>query len=295
MRDVTSDTSYDQPAENPLRREELIINVALTGCVHSVDDNRALPVTPRQIGDDARRCADLGASIFHLHARDVEGHPTMDRIPIQWTVDEVRKAVPGAIVCVSCSGRHDFELIGRTTGLYVEPGPDMASLTLGSYNSFAQVIVNPPASIRALTVIMQRRGIKPELECFELGHVMHAHYLIKEGLLTPPHWVNLFLGNLGTAPALEWVLVNMVEMLPGQAIWAGAGIGRYQYQVNRWAVEHGGQVRVGLEDSLWMDTEKQDPATNPRQVERIVAYARGRGREPVGIERAREILGMEAP
>ncbi|NIV40386.1 MAG: GNAT family N-acetyltransferase, partial [Anaerolineae bacterium] len=62
-----------------------------------------------------------------------------------------------------------------------------------------------------------------------------------------PYWFNLFLGNLGTAPALEWVLVNMVEMLPGQAIWAGAGIGRYQYQVNKWAVDHGGQVRVGLE------------------------------------------------
>ena len=294
MRDVTGDTSYDLDTGRPIRREEIIINAALTGCVHSVDDNRALPVTPRQIGDDARRCADLGASIFHLHARDVEGHPTMDRIPIQWTVDEVRKAVPGAIVCVSCSGRHDYELIGRTTGLYVEPRPDMGSLTLGSYNSFGDIIANHPPIIRGLAIIMQRRGVIPELECFDLGHINYAHYLIVEDLLEPPYWFNLFLGNLGTAPALEWVLVNMVEMLPGQAIWAGAGIGRFQYQVNKWAVDHGGQVRVGLEDSLWMDAAKEIQASNPRLVERIVGYARERGREPVSIDRAREILGMEA-
>jgi len=157
------------------------------------------------------------------------------------------------------------------------------------------VIVNPPATIRSLALIMRERGVQPELECFDFGHIHYAHYLIShEGLLKPPFWFNLFLGNLGTAPATEWTLTNMVSILPPIAIWAGAGIGRYQYQVNRWAVEHGGQVRVGLEDSLWMDTEKQDPATNPRQVERIAAYARELGREPVSIERAREILGMEA-
>jgi len=294
VRDVTGDTSYDQHPQNPLTREELIINVALTGCVHSIRDNWALPITPKEIGDDARRCAEQGASIFHLHARARDGSPTMERIPIQQVVDAVRETVPGAIVCVSCSGRHDYEMIGRSNGLlYVEPAPEMASLSLGSYNSFASVIVNPPATIRSLALIMRERGVQPELECFEIGHIMHAHYLIDEGLLKPPFWFNLFLGNLGTAPATEWTLTNMVETLPPIALWAGAGIGRYQYQVNQWAVEHGGQVRVGLEDSLWMDTKKEDPATNPRQVARIVEYARELGREPVSIERAREILGME--
>ena len=293
--DPVGDWTHDHDLVDPLHREELIVNVALTGCVHDKHTNPHLPVTPAGIAADARRCADQGASIFHLHARDVEGQPTMDRIPIQWTVDEVRKAVPGAIVCVSCSGRHDYELIGRTSGLYVEPRPDMGSLTLGSYNSFGDIIANHPPAIRGLAIIMQRQSVKPELECFDLGHIAYAHYLIDEGLLKPPYWFNLFMGNLGTAPALEWVLVNMVEMLPGQSIWAGAGIGRYQYQVNKWAVDHGGQVRVGLEDSLWMDSQKQDPATNRRLVERIVDYARERGREPVSIERAREVLGMEAP
>jgi len=291
---VTQDTSYDLPPENALGREELIINVALTGCVHSVDDNASLPVTPAQIAADAYRCAEEGASIFHLHARDVEGHPTIDQIPIQWTVDEVRKAVPGAVVCVSCSGRHESDYIRRTNGLYIEPRPEMGSLTLGSYNAFDDIIANHPPTIQGLASIMDRRGILPELEVFDFGHINYAHYLIAHGKLHPPYWFNLFLGNLGTAPAMEWVLMNMRTLLPPMAIWAATGIGRFQYKVNRWAVNNGGQVRVGLEDSLWMDTRKEDPATNPRQVARIVAYARELGREPVSAGRVREILGMEA-
>jgi len=293
-RDVTGDMTYDLPLDNWLRREELIVNVALTGCVHSKEQNPALPVTPEEIAADARRCADQGASIFHVHARDKEGRPTMDYQPVQEAVDGVREAVPGAIVCVSCSGRHDYELIGRTPGLYLEKNAEMASLTLGSYNSFANVIVNPPDVIWSLAILMQVRGIMPELECFEIGHIGHAHYLISEGVLQPPYWFNLFLGNHGTMPAMRWGLINMRGLLPGLSIWAGTGIGRHQYQVNQWAVNLGGQVRVGMEDSLWMDSQKEDPATNPRQVERIVAYAKGKGREPVSIERAREILGMEA-
>lgn len=169
----------------------------------------------------------------------------------------------------------------------------MGSLTLGSYNAFDETITNHPSVIQSLVKAMNQHGVMPELEAFDFGHIAYAHHLIDKGLLTPPYWFNLFLGNLGTAPATEWTLTNMVETLPPIALWAGAGIGRYQYQVNQWAVEHGGQVRVGLEDSLWMDTKKEDPATNPRQVARIVEYARELGREPVSIERAREILGME--
>ena len=277
-----------------IRPEELIVNVALTGCVHSIEASSNLPVTPGQIAADARRCANEGASIFHLHARDVEGLPTMDQPAVQRVVDAVRDAVPGAIVCVSCSGRHDYELMGRTGGLYVEPKPEMGSLTLGSYNTFNQIIANTAPIIRGLAVVMGRRGIVPELEAFELGHIAYAHHLIAVGALRPPYWFNLFLGNLGTMPALESMLRNMVAFLPGLCLWAGAGIGRHQWQVNKWAVEMGGQVRVGMEDSLWMDPNKLEPSTNPKQVLRIAAYARGRGREPVSIERAREILGMEA-
>lgn len=276
-------------------RDELIINVALTGCVHKKEQNANLPVTPAEIAADARRCADEGASIFHLHARDAGGLPTMGHVPVQEVVDAVRGAVPGAIVCVSCSGRHDSEPISRTTGLYVEPRPEMGSLTLGSYNSFGQVIVNSPNTIRHLATIMKRRGIMPELECFDTGQIEYARVLMATGILDQPYWFNLFLGNLGTAPARASMLHTMQWMLPAGALWAGAGIGIYQYQVNQWAVDEGGQVRVGMEDSLWMDPNKMEPSTNPKQVMRIAAYARNRGREPVSIERAREILEMEAP
>lgn len=273
--------------------DDLIVNVAMTGCVHSQAANRALPITPEEIGLDAARCANEGASIFHLHARDQDGNPTMDLVPIQNTVDAVREAVPGAIVCVSCSGRHDYELIGRTRGLYVDPAPEMASLTLGSYNSFAHVIVNLPNSIRNLGSMMISGGIVPELECFDIGHIAYAKYLIEKNVLKPPFWFNLFLGNLGTIPASPWLFLNMVEMLPPSAFWAATGIGHFQWRVNQWAVDHGGHVRVGLEDSLWMDENKQHPATNADQVARVVQYAREQGREPASIEQVRELLGME--
>jgi 3-keto-5-aminohexanoate cleavage enzyme len=140
---------------------------------------------------------------------------------------------------------------------------------------------------------MQRRGIQPELEAFDTGHVHYIRTLEAKGLLRPPCWVNLFLGNLGTAPASLGVFLAMIQNLPPGVIWAGAGIGDYQYWVNQWAVALGGQVRVGMEDSLWMDANKMEPSTNPKQAMRIAAFARSRGREPVSIDRAREILGME--
>ena len=293
--DPMGDWTHDVDLPNRIRATELIINVALTGCVHSVGANPHLPITRGQIAADARRCAEQGASIFHLHARDADGLPTMHEGVYQGVVDVVREAVPGVIVCVSCSGRHTQGFIHPTGGLRIQPTPpEMASLSLGSYNSFGSVITNPPELIQLLAERMQKWEIMPELEVFELGHIAYAHYLITKGVLQPPYWFNLFLGNRGTAPALRGVLNWMVGLLPRTALWAGAGIGHFQYQINQWAIENGGQVRVGLEDNLWMDNDKRDPATNPRQVERIVGYAWEWGREPVSIERAREILGMEA-
>ena len=288
------DWRHDMDTGREIRTDELIINVALTGCVHYQSQNPALPVTPEEIGADARRCADEGASIFHLHARDNWGNPTTAHNRIQETVDAVRAAVPGAVVCVSCSGRHVNEYVMRSEGLLISPRPEMASLTLGSYNAFKETIVNNPSTIAALAWAMRTRGILPELECFELGHIFYAHHLITKDELQPPYWFNLFLGNQGTMAALRGMLVWMVGCLPAGALWAGAGIGRHQYEANKWAVEFGGQVRVGLEDSLWMDPDKEDRATNPRQVQRIVAYGQEWGREPTSIERTREILGLEA-
>lgn len=265
--------------------DKLIINVALTGCIHHKGDNPALPITPQEVAEDARRCADAGASMFHVHARNGHGNPCWGKGHYQTYVDAVRGAVPDCVIVASCSGRHFHSFFERSGAIHAKP--DMATLTLGSYNVYEGANVNEPSMIEALAKEMQKHGVIPEMECFELGHVAYARRLIEKGLVSYPWYFNLFLGAPWAIPSKKEYLVAMIDLLPERAVWAGAGIGRHQFEVNKWAIALGGHVRVGLEDSLWMDTKHNDPATNVRQVERMVKYGRVMGREPGN---AREIL-----
>jgi len=249
----------------------LIVNVALTGCVH--DEG---PLTPGAVALDAKRCWDAGASMFHLHARDWSGKPTWGENRYREYVEACRDLVPDAVLVVSCSGRQGWGLEERAGA--IRSGADMASLTTGSFNFRDAASVNPPDVIKGLAERMKKWGVKPEIECFDLGHVFNALKLIEEGLVDPA-WFNLFLGN--ELPAEREYLHLMASRVPSP--WAGAGIGKAQWDANRWAIEAGGHVRVGLEDSLWMS--KGDRATNPRMVERAVAYGLCLGREPVNARR----------
>jgi len=132
----------------------------------------------------------------------------------------------------------------------------------------------------------------PEMECFDLGMAEYSNYLVKLGLLKPPHYCNILLGSLGTLGASAFNLSAMVRALPPMTTWAAAGIGRYQFEVNALAVTMGGHVRIGLEDNLWFDTERRVPATNPRLIERIAGVGRAVGREPATPAEARAIIGL---
>lgn len=272
--------------------DEAIIQVALTGCVHAKADNPALPVTPEEVRADARRCLDAGAAVLHVHARDERGNPTRHAYWYQRFVDAVRAESAEAVVNVSCSGRGGHVLPEERLGAVYASGADMATLATGSMNFPNDVSMTSPHAIRAMAGEMRRKGVVPELECFEPGHANYALYLIGHGVLKPPHVFNLVLGNLGTCPAdLRW-LEALVGMLPEGAPWYGTGVGRFARDVAKWALAAGGHVRVGLEDSLWMDEGKTDPATNAKLVERAVVMARALGREPATPAEARRILGL---
>jgi 3-oxoadipate:acetyl-CoA acetyltransferase len=146
--------------------------------------------------------------------------------------------------------------------------------------------------IVALAERMAERGIVPELEVFDLGMVDYAKFLVDKGVLVPPFYFNILLGSLGTLSATPLHLATVVQSLPPGSTWAGAGIGRYQLFVNSMAVTMGGHVRVGLEDNLWLDTEKTRPATNARLVERLVALADAVEREVATPAQARELIGL---
>lgn len=274
--------------------QKLIINAAITGMVPMKKDNPHVPVSPEEIAEDARRCVEAGASIVHLHAREPDGSATYRKDLYQDILQRVREACPDVILCVSTSGRVFKAFEQRSAVLEIDdPRPEMSSLTLGSMNFATQESINPPKMIQDLARKMLARGIVPEMECFELGMAEYTEYLIEQGLLRPPFYCNILLGSRGTLKATEFNLDAMVNALPRGTTWAGAGIGRFQLQVNTMAIEKGGHVRIGLEDNLLFD--RGIPATNPMLIERIVEVARQRGREIASPAEARTIIGLPVP
>ncbi len=274
--------------------DELIINVCPTGMVPTRADTPHVPLTPQEVAADVRRCVDVGASIVHVHPRDSEGRPSQDPLVAAAFIRAVREAAPEVIVCITTSGRVEHELAGRVKVLDLEGDvkPEMASLTLGSLNFPRAASVNSPDTIQGLARGMQERGIVPEWEVFDAGMLDYAQYLQEQGLLGGPVYANLLLGSLGTLAATPFNLALLVERLPPNATWAAAGIGRYQFVMNRLAIAMGGGVRVGLEDNIWFDDDRTELATNPRLVERLTRIARAMGREPATPDQVRQKLAI---
>lgn len=256
--------------------DRLIVSVALSGLVHARDQNPHLPITPEEVAADARRCVDEGATILHLHARDHMGNPSPAYGDWAALLNAVRDEVPAALLCCSTSGRRwsSFEDRARPLSL---TGWSLASLSVGSYNVGRDASVTDPAMVRQLHKAILDRGLLPEIEIFEAGHLRAA-----QGM---KGWRNIFLG--ACLPAEPKWLALLSE---GLDLWAGAGFGREQGQVTAWAIALGGHVRVGLEDNLWLD--KGVPATNAALVKRAVALGRALGREPASPVEARlELFG----
>ena len=277
--------------------EPLIVNLAATGMVPTRADNPAVPLAPAEIAEDCRRCAAAGATVVHLHARDAEGRPTYRKEVFRETIALVRAAVPDIVVCVTTSGRLFGELEQRAEVLDLDGPvkPDMASLTLGSMNFPREASVNSPQTIQGLAERMRERGIVPELEVFDAGMLDYADYLIGRGVLREPFYFNFLLGSLGTLAATPSNLSRLAAAVPPGATWAAAGIGRFQLPMNALAVAMGGHVRVGLEDNLFLDPGKQQPATNLLLVERVGGIARAMGRPVATCAQARRRIGLGDP
>jgi uncharacterized protein (DUF849 family) len=229
----------------------MIINVALTGAVPGKSDNPSIPLTPEEIAADVLACADAGATVFHLHMRDEQGEPVHRRDLYERTIGPIRDARPDLVLGVTTSSRVDPDLSARLIGLDLEPllRPDLASLSLGSFNFPRVVSNNPPDQIRALLQRMGEAGILPELEVFELGMINTLWALRHEGLIPDPAIVNILLGSMGSAPAFVGDLGQIVQRLPPGSEWAAAGIGIYQRPMTIAAAIMDGNVRTGLEDN----------------------------------------------
>lgn len=275
--------------------QPLVINLALTGMVPRRKDNSSVPISPDEIAADALRCHTAGARIFHIHARGEDEEPVYQKELFAEITAGIRANVPDAVICTTTSGRLYREFEHRSDSLLLDGAlkPDLASLTLGSLNFPSQASVNEPSMIQRLAAIMNERGIVPELEVFDFGMIDYAHYLIGRKILKPPFVFNLLLGSLGTSAATALNLALMVEKLPGGSYWSAAGIGRFQHSMNALGIAMGGHVRTGLEDNLFLDAEKTQPASNLALVERVAAMAHAAGRPIPTTAQTRVLLGLE--
>lgn len=289
-----------RPVPEPTMRDlpdystPLVINAALTGMVPRRRDHPSVPEQPDDIARDAMACIAAGATNIHVHARDTAGEPAVARAIYADIVRRIRAADPDVVICVSTSGRLHRRFEERSDVLWLDGDlkPDLASLTLGSLNFPKQASVNDPQMIQRLAQAMRERGIVPELEVFDFGMLDYAHYLIDRGVLRPPFVFNLLLGSLGTIAATAHNLALLVSRLPPNAYWQAAGIGRAQWPMNALGVTMGGHVRTGLEDSLFMDPGKTDPATNVRLVSRVATLAHALGRPIATADDARRLMGL---
>ena len=273
---------------------DLIINFAPTGMVPQKSDHPSLPVGVNEIVDDVLEACELGITSVHLHARDTAGQPTCDPDRYAEIITRIRSEQPELVICVSLSGRNQpgFDQRAAALDLTGETKPDMGSLTLSSLNFVQQASLNAPETVARLAQRMADRGIVPEMEVFDVGMINIARYLISKATIQPPLYFNLVLGNIATAQMDLLHLGLLVKELPSGALWSVGGIGRHQLPANLVAIATGSGVRVGLEDNLYMDSDRQVRATNAALIRRVHAMAELAGRSVMPPHELRGKMGM---
>jgi len=255
-----------------------------------------VPITPQEIVTDVRTAYEVGITSVHLHARDPEtGEPTWNKEVFAEIIEGIRSFAPELVICVSLSGR-DWDAFEKRTDVLDLTGdrkPDMGSLTLSSMNFSNEASVNSPEMVQALAERMQAVGVLPELEAFDLGMINYADYLDTKGLLEPPRYINLLLGNVATAQPDLVHIGTMIRDLPEDSVWALAGIGDAQLPVTSVSIAVGGGVRVGIEDSLYFGPERDQLATNEELVRRVHEFAALTQQDIMTPSQLRERLDLE--
>ena len=271
-----------------------IICVAITGSLPTKADNPAVPISVTEQIESTHESFEAGAAIAHCHVRDDDGKPTSDPEKFAQLMDGISRHCPGMIVQLSTGGRSGA---GHARGGMLPLRPDMASLSVGSNNFPTRVYENPPDLVDWLASEMLKYSIKPEIEAFDLSHIIQAAQMQKEGRLKGPLYVQFVMGVRNAMPADERILDFYIETLKRyapDALWCAAGIGAAQLTVNEWAIAKGGHTRAGLEDNVRLDRDTLAPS-NASLVKRAVALCERYDRPVADWRVARRILGLHAP
>lgn len=269
-----------------------IICVAITGSLPTKANNPAVPITIAEQIESTQEAFEAGATIAHCHVRDDEGKPTSDPERFARLLEGLRSHCPGMIVQLSTGGRSGA---GQARGGMLPLRPDMASLSVGSNNFPTRVYENPPDLVDWLAAEMLTYGVKPEIEAFDLSHILKAHQMWQAGQIKGTPYVQFVMGVKNAMPADREVFdfyIHTVKRLFGPDVqWCAAGIGPAQFVLNDWAVGSGGHARTGLEDNVRLDRDRLAPS-NAALVRRVVELC-DRYRRPVATwQQARAILGL---
>jgi 3-keto-5-aminohexanoate cleavage enzyme len=265
---------------------ELILTAAIVGAEITRAQTPHLPITPREIADEAARCREAGASVIHLHVRNDDGSPTQSKDRFAETIDAIR-AKTDCIVQVSTGGAIGMTIDERAQPLACKP--EMATLNCGTLNFGDDVFINTRPQIRDLAARIRASGAVAELECYEVGHMEEALAMAEKGLLVAPLHFQFVLGVPGGIGASEENLRSLASRVPAGASWGVAAVGRFQQPLTELAMRLGGHARVGLEDNIYLSKGVLSEGSAPL-VARAAGFAKSLGRTPVEPARARALL-----
>ncbi len=268
-----------------------ILCVAITGSLPRKSDNPAVPITVAEQVESTHEAFEAGASIVHAHVRNDDETPTSDPDRFAALIEGVRRHCHGMIIQLSTGGRSGA---GRERGGMLPLRPDMASLSVGSNNFPTRVYENPPDLVDWLASEMRTYQIKPEIEAFDLGHIVQAARMAEDGRLARPLYVQFVMGVKNAMPADKPIFdfyIETLRRLAPDAQWCAAGIGPNQIVLNEWAIAAGGHTRTGLEDNVRLDRQTLAPS-NAALVARAADLCAKYGRPVASPAQARAILGL---
>jgi 3-keto-5-aminohexanoate cleavage enzyme len=280
-----------------------VVTCALTGALANRAQCPDLPYTPAEIAEEARRAYEAGAAVVHIHARNDDGTPTLSPAVFARIKDEVRRRCP--VLLNFSTGTLDEDVTDPCATVR-DSRPEIAALNMGTMNYakysarrgsfvFDMVFPNTYAKMTKLLAAMNDAGVRPELECFDVGHTGGVWPLLDMGLLRPPLQFSFVVDVLGGLPAsveaLQLQRRVALDRAPGSE-WEVIGIGKCQWRMLATALVLGGNVRVGLEDNFYLPDQRTMARSNAALVEVAVRMVRDVGRRPATVDEARRLLGI---
>lgn len=270
---------------------KLIITAAITGSRIPRSRTPYIPITPEEITRSAIECWEAGAAVVHIHVRNPKtGIGTQDMELFRQVIEPLREKTD-LVLCLTTSGIPGRNLPTEERLQVLDFKPELASLDAGSINLGGSIFVNTPEFLEEAAQRMGEKGVKPELEIFDVGMIVTCLRMRTQGFFDDPLHFQFVLGTPWGSPGTPRSLFHMCEMIPEDATWSVIGVGRAHLPMSMMALVMGGHIRVGMEDNIYYRRD-QLVRRNAQFVERITRIAGEYGREIASPDETREILSL---